>query len=58
MDNEENTFIEIDELRAFYREKIALKEKFKIGDVVKAVIRRVYTDKGIKIELSRTSPKF
>ncbi|EAI7855318.1 transcription termination/antitermination protein NusA, partial [Campylobacter jejuni] len=27
-------------------------------DVAKAVIRRVYTDKGIKIELSRTSPKF
>lgn len=26
--------------------------------MVKAVIRRVYTDKGIKIELSRTSPKF
>ncbi|EOB4631625.1 transcription termination/antitermination protein NusA, partial [Campylobacter upsaliensis] len=30
----------------------------KVGDVVKAVIRRVYTDKGIKMELSRTSPKF
>ncbi|VUA75066.1 Transcription termination protein NusA [Campylobacter coli] len=29
-----------------------------MGDVVKAVIRRVYTDKGIKMELSRTSPKF
>ncbi len=59
VDNEENTFIEIDELRAFLPRKNRIKgEKFKIGDVVKAVIRRVYTDKGIKIELSRTSPKF
>ena len=35
-------------------------EKFKVGDVVKAVIRKVFTDKnlGIKVELSRTSPKF
>ncbi|MBW1389712.1 transcription elongation factor NusA, partial [Campylobacter jejuni] len=59
VDNEENTFIEIDELRAFLPRKNRIKgEKFKIGDVAKAVIRRVYTDKGIKIELSRTSPKF
>ncbi|TBR80877.1 transcription termination/antitermination protein NusA [Campylobacter novaezeelandiae] len=59
MDSEENTYIEIDELRAFLPRKNRIKgEKFKIGDVVKAVIRRVYIDKGIKIELSRTSPKF
>ncbi|MDL0114144.1 transcription termination factor NusA [Campylobacter felis] len=59
VDNEENTFIEIDELRAFLPRKNRIKgEKFKVGDVVKAVIRRVYTDKGIKMELSRTSPKF
>lgn len=59
IDSEENTYIEIDELRAFLPRKNRIKgEKFKIGDVVKAVIRRVYIDKGIKIELSRTSPKF
>lgn len=59
VDSEENTFIEIDELRAFLPRKNRIKgEKFKVGDVVKAVIRRVYMDKGIKIELSRTSPKF
>ncbi|MBZ7931571.1 transcription termination/antitermination protein NusA [Campylobacter sp. RM12910] len=59
IDNDENTFIEIDELRAFLPRKNRIKgEKFKIGDVVKAVIKRVYTDKGIKMELSRTSPKF
>jgi len=59
IDNEENTFIEIDELRAFLPRKNRIKgEKFKVGDVVKTVIRRVYMDKGIKIELSRTSPKF
>ncbi|TEY02712.1 transcription termination factor NusA [Campylobacter sp. US33a] len=61
VDSEENTFIEIDELRAFLPRKNRIKgEKFKVGDVVKSVIRRVYRDKnsGIKIELSRTSPKF
>lgn len=61
IDNDENTFIEIDELRAVLPRKNRIKgEKFKVGDVVKAVIRKVFTDKnlGIKVELSRTSPKF
>ena len=61
VDNDENTFIEIDELRAILPRKNRIKgEKFKVGDVVKAVIRKVFTDKnlGIKVELSRTSPKF
>lgn len=60
IDSEENTFIEIDEIRAFLPRKNRIKgENFKVGDVVKAVIRKVYTDKnGIKMELSRTSPKF
>jgi N utilization substance protein A len=33
---------------------------FKVGDIVRAVVRRVNIDKvnGIQIELSRTSPKF
>ena len=61
VDSEENTFIEIDELRAVMSRKNRIKgEKFKPGDVVKAVIKSVYIDKsmGIKVELSRTSPKF
>lgn len=61
VDSEENTFIEIDELRAVMPRKNRIKgEKFKPGDVVKAVIKSVYIDKsmGIKVELSRTSPKF
>jgi len=61
VDSDENTFIEIDELRAVMPRKNRIKgEKFKPGDVVKAVIKSVYIDKsmGIKVELSRTSPKF
>ena len=61
VDSEENTFIEIDELRAVMPRKNRIKgEKFKPGDVVKAVIKSVDIDKsmGIKVELSRTSPKF
>ena len=61
VDSEENTFIEIDELRAVMPRKNRIKgEKFKPDDVVKAVIKSVYIDKsmGIKVELSRTSPKF
>jgi N utilization substance protein A len=61
IDNEENTYIEIDEVRAILPKKNRIKgEKFKIGDVVKAVIRRVYIDKslGIQVELSRTTPLF
>ncbi|QCD45280.1 transcription termination factor NusA [Campylobacter mucosalis] len=61
VDENENTFIEIDELRAILPRKNRIKgEKFAVGDVVKAVIRKVFADKnlGIKVELSRTSPKF
>ena len=61
VDSDENTFIEIDELRAVMPRKNRIKgEKFKPGDVVKAVIKSVHIDKsmGIKVELSRTSPKF
>ncbi|MGP1485533.1 MAG: transcription termination factor NusA [Campylobacter sp.] len=61
VDSDENTFVEIDELRAIMPRKNRIKgEIFKVGDVVKAVIRSVHIDKsmGIKVELSRTSPKF
>ncbi len=61
VDSEENTYIEIDEVRAVLPRKNRIKgEKFKVGDVVKSVIRKVYIDRvhGIRVELSRTSPKF
>lgn len=61
VDNEQNTIIEIDEIRAVLPMKSRIKgEKFKVGDTVSAVVRRVHVDKnsGISMELSRTSPKF
>ncbi|WP_331774479.1 transcription termination factor NusA [Sulfurospirillum sp. 1612] len=61
VDNEENTYIEIDEVRAILPRKSRIKgEKFKVGDVVKSVIRKVFIERsqGIVVELSRTSPKF
>ena len=61
IDHEETTFIEIEDFKAFIPRKNRIKgESFKVGDTVRAVIRRVYTEKnqGIKMELSRTSPKF
>jgi len=61
VDNDETTFIEIDEIRAVLPRKNRIKgEKFKVGNVVKSVIRKVLIDKtqGIYVELSRTSPKF
>lgn len=61
VDHEQNTYIEVDEVRAVLPMKSRIKgEKFKVGDMVQAVVRRVHIDKqnGIQIELSRTSPKF
>jgi len=61
VDSEENTYIEVNEVRAILPRKNRIKgEKFKIGDVVKSVIRKVYIDRvqGIVVELSRTTPKF
>ncbi len=61
VDGHQNTYIEMDEIRAVLPMKSRIKgEIFKVGDVVKAVVRRVNIDKvnGIQIELSRTSPKF
>lgn len=61
VDSEENTYIEIDEVRAVLPRKNRIKgESFKVGDVVKGVIRKTYIDRihGIRVEVSRTSPKF
>ena len=61
VDEKQNTYIEMDEVRAILPMKSRIKgEHFRVGDVVRAVVRRVNIDKinGISIELSRTSPKF
>ncbi len=61
VDAKNNTYIEVDEIRAILPMKSRIKgEIFKIGDHIKAVVRRVNMDKenGMQIELSRTSPKF
>ena len=61
VDRQENTFIEIGEVRAILTRKNRIKgEEFKVGDSLKAVIRAVKVDKqhGLIVEISRTSPKF
>ncbi len=61
VDDKENTFIEINEIKAILPMRYRIKgESFKKGDVVKAILRKVVIDKtqGIYLELSRTTPKF
>lgn len=61
VDSKSSTYIEVDEIRAVLPMKSRIKgESFKVGDHLKAVVRKVNMDKenGIQIELSRTSPKF
>ncbi len=61
VDSNETTFAEYKEVNAILPMKSRIKgEKFKPGDVLKAVVRKVYIDRklGMQVELSRTSPKF
>ena len=61
VDDNNTTYIEMDEVRAVLPMKSRIKgEIFYVGDIVKAIVRRVNIDKvnGIQIELSRTSPRF
>ncbi|MFV0481119.1 MAG: transcription termination factor NusA [Campylobacteraceae bacterium] len=61
IDDSENTFIEIDEIRCVLPRKNRIKgEKFKVNNIVKSVIRKVFIDKSkrINVELSRTTPRF
>jgi N utilization substance protein A len=61
VDSNDNTFIEIGEVKGILPRKNRIKgESFKVGDALKAVIRKVNIDKkhGLTIEVSRTSPKF
>ncbi len=61
VDDNENTFIEIGELKGMLSQRNRIKgEKFKRGDTVKALLRYVTIDPemGMFLELTRTSPKF
>ncbi len=61
VDRQENTFVEIGEVKGMLPRKSRIKgESFKIGDTVKAVVKSVNIDKtnGLVVEISRTSPKF
>ncbi|MEA3228205.1 MAG: transcription termination factor NusA [Campylobacterota bacterium] len=61
VDSQNATYIEVDEVRAILPMKSRIKgEVFKVGDHIKAVVRRANMDKehGMQIELSRTTPKF
>ncbi len=61
VDRQENTFIEIGEVKGMLQRKSRIKgETFRIGDTIKAVVKAVTIDKtnGLIIEISRTSPKF
>ncbi|MBU1667596.1 transcription termination factor NusA [bacterium] len=61
VDDNDNTFIEIGELKGILSQRNRIKgEKFKRGDTVKALLRYVSIDPemGMFLELTRTSPKF
>ncbi len=61
VDKDDNTYIEIDEIRAVLPKKNRIKgEVFKVGNVVKVLIKKVDISRkdGITMELSRTAPKF
>ncbi len=61
IDNNENTYVEIGELKGILSQRNRIKgEKFKHGDTIKALLRFVSVDPrfGMFLELTRTSPKF
>jgi len=61
VDNQDNTFMEIGEVKAILPKKNRIKgEFFKKGNAIKAIVKSVKVDKqyGLIVEVSRTSPKF
>ena len=61
IDKQENTFIEIGEVKGILQRKSRIKgETFKVGDVEQAVVKGVNIHKasGLLVDISRTSPKF
>jgi len=61
VDEDDNTFVEIGELRGLLTQRNRIKgEQFKVGDSIKALLKFVKVDPkfGMLLELTRTSPKF
>jgi len=61
IDSYDNTFVEIGEVKGILPRKNRIKgESFKVGDALKAVVKKVNIDskQGLTVEISRTSPKF
>lgn len=61
VDDEENTYVEIEELRGVLSMKNRIKgERFKVGDTISCVLKNLRFSKGgeMNLELSRTTPKF
>jgi N utilization substance protein A len=61
IDDKDNTFIEIGELKGILSQRNRIKgEKFRRGDTVKALLRYVSIDPemGMFLELTRTAPRF
>lgn len=60
VDEEENTYIEIEEVRGVLSKKNRIKgESFKVGDTICSILKHLHFGKGgVQIELSRTTPKF
>ncbi|WP_027327024.1 transcription termination factor NusA [Helicobacter pametensis] len=60
VDDEGNTYIEIEEIRGVMSKKNRIKgEEFKVGDTVSCVLKHLrFAKGGMQIELSRTTPKF
>lgn len=60
IDDEENTYVEIEEVRGVLSMKNRIKgEKFKVGDTISCVLKNLrFAKGGMQIELSRTTPKF
>jgi N utilization substance protein A len=61
VDDKDNTFVEIGELKGILSQRNRIKgESFKVGDTVKALLRFVNINKehGMFLELTRTAPKF
>lgn len=60
VDDEENTYVEVEEVRGILTLKNRIKgEKFKVGDTISCVLKHLkFAKGGMQIELSRTTPKF
>ncbi|ANV98182.1 transcription termination factor NusA [Helicobacter enhydrae] len=60
IDDEENTYVEIGEVRGILSMRNRIKgEKFKIGDTILSLLKNIrFSKNGMLIELSRTSPQF